>query len=267
MGGGSWTNRSWSAYAADTSVKSTEQIFKQRTVHPDLDPYKINYRESLDSADSPEATPIAIFVDVTGSMGYIAEAIVKEQCGRLMHGILERSPVSNPQVMFGAIGDAACDNAPLQVSQFEADIRIVQQLEKVYLEGRGGGNDSESYTLPWYFAARHTTHDAYNKRGKRGYLFTMGDELPPEYLPPRQVEKVLGYAPMETYSVKQLFDIASERYHVFHLIIAEGDYCRRHRDHVIQTWQGAIGQHAIVVEDHKQIPDIILQTINMCEQG
>lgn len=36
---------------------------------------------------------------------------------------------------------------------------------------------TESYELAMYFMARHTSIDCYEKRGKRGYLFMIGDEL------------------------------------------------------------------------------------------
>ncbi|HAO33838.1 MAG TPA: hypothetical protein DCQ84_12920, partial [Candidatus Competibacteraceae bacterium] len=62
-------------------------------------------------------------------------------------------------------------------------IRIARQLRRLWLEKGGGGNACESYTLPWYFAATHTAIDCFEKRGKKGYLFTVGDEEPPLELP------------------------------------------------------------------------------------
>ena len=36
---------------------------------------------------------------------------------------------------------------------------------------------TESYELAMYFMARHTALDCHEKRGKRGYLFIIGDEM------------------------------------------------------------------------------------------
>lgn len=73
--------------------------------------------------------------------------------------------------------------------------RLERIFTKIYFEKGGGGNDCESYTLPWWFAAMHTKCDNYIKRGKKGFLFTIGDECPPEDLSSYEIERVLGYKP------------------------------------------------------------------------
>src|SRR5690606_25429877 len=116
----------------------------------------------------------------TGSMGEIAGILAREGLGTLVESILDRKPVSDPHIMVMGVGDSSCDHAPLQASQFEPDIRVAEQLKNIYLEGGGGGNRHESYTLPWYFAAEKTDIDCV-KHGKKGIIFTFGDEeCPPE---------------------------------------------------------------------------------------
>lgn len=78
--------------------------------------------------------------------------------------------------MFGAIGDATCDQVPLQIGQFESDNRMDEQLGNILIEGGGGGQKTESYEQAAYFMARHTALDSLEQRGKRGYLFIIGDE-------------------------------------------------------------------------------------------
>ena len=75
--------------------------------------------------------------------------------------------VTDPQFLCAAIGDSKSDKTPLQVTQFESDIRIIRQLTDLYLEGGGGGNYGESYHLLWYFAAYRTAADCFEKRGKK----------------------------------------------------------------------------------------------------
>ena len=92
--------------------------------------------------------------------------------------LLRKGYLAHPQILIGGIGDATCDRAPLQVGQFESGIEIDEDLAKLWLEGGGGGQQTESYELAMYFMARHTSIDCLEKRGQRGYLFLIGDEMP-----------------------------------------------------------------------------------------
>src|ERR1035437_3252154 len=171
MGGTSrWDPDAWASYTSSTATKSRDAIFTSTSGMKDsLNPFEVKVRESRDSDINPESTAIIVGIDVTGSMGMIAEALAREGLGVLFTEILTRKPVSDPHVMFMAIGDASCDSAPLQTSQFEASDVIIGQLTDIFLEGHGGGNDWESYNLPWYFAANHTSIDCFEKRGKKGF--------------------------------------------------------------------------------------------------
>lgn len=90
--------------------------------------------------------------------------------------------IKDVEFMIMGIGDLSCDYYPIQVSQFESDIRIAEQLDKIYFEFGGGGNMYESYTAAWYFGLHHTKLDCWN-RGKRGIIITIGDERINPYLP------------------------------------------------------------------------------------
>src|SRR5690606_19002341 len=145
MGFARWNASSWNSHAAKTVHKTQDQIFTSSTMHPDLDPKSIKVRESVDSQENPESTPIILCVDVTGSMGYLAEAIVKTDLGKIMEYIYTKKPVTDPHIMVAAVGDEL-DYAPLQVSQFESQVEpAVSQIEKIWLEGNGHGNGGESY--------------------------------------------------------------------------------------------------------------------------
>ena len=139
MGYARWSHDDWSHYVRGNLRKSIDEIFSQR-LDPDLDPSKISYRESRDSEENPLSTPIIVAVDQTGSMGFLAESLIREGLGTLVESIYARVPVTDPHVMCMAFGDAWTDTAPLQVTQFEADIRIAEQLSKFYIEANGGGN-------------------------------------------------------------------------------------------------------------------------------
>ncbi len=265
MGSGTFDAKAYRSFSATTAGKTTDEIYSSRSIHASLNPKGVKLRESRDSADNPNSTPIIIALDVTGSMGIIADVLARKGLGTLFTEILDRKPVTDPHVMFMAIGDANYDRAPLQVSQFEADNRIVEQLTQIFLEGGGGGNNSESYSFPWLFAARHTEHDSIIKRGKRGYLFTIGDEQTPPPLTKEQIERILGDTVERDEPADELLAEVQRKYDVFHVIIEEGDHARNHPDEVRTSWNKLLGQHVIRLADHTKCAETIVSTIEVVE--
>lgn len=265
MGSGTFDASAYRAFTSSTVGKKTDEIYTSRGMDSYLDPKGVKLRESRDSADNPNSTPVIVALDVTGSMGILADVIAREGLGTLFTGILDRKPISDPHVMFMAVGDANCDRAPLQVSQFEADKRIIEQLTKIYLEHGGGGNNFESYNLPWYFAAMHTVHDAMEKRGKRGYLFTVGDEEAPKPLTKAQIAQFIGDTLEADLSTADLLALAQRSYDVYHVVIEEGDYARRALDRVVGSWTTLLGQHVIRLADHKKLAETIVSAIEVAE--
>lgn len=266
MGSGSFSTTAYASYSNSISRSTREEVFTQRHGKTEFLAKNINIREARDNEDHPESNPIIIGVDVTGSMGMLAEAIVKGQLGVLMNELLDRQPVSDPQVCFMAIGDMVTDQCPLQVTQFESDNRIVQQLTELYLEGNGGGNRSESYIGPWWFAMNHVVSDAWEKRKKKGYIFTIGDEECPAYLYKSDMRKHLSTAPEgDMISANDLFHAASERYNIFHLVIEQGSYCNIYSEQTISSWRNVIGRRTILVKNYMYLPHIIVSAIQIAE--
>ncbi len=265
MGGGTFDPGAYRAFTSTTTGKTTDQVYTSRKMNANLDPKGVKIRESRDSVDNPNSTPVIVGLDVTGSMGMLADVIAREGLGTLFTGILDRKPISDPHVMFMAIGDANCDSAPLQVSQFEADKRIIEQLTQIYLEHGGGGNQFESYNLPWYFAAFHTQHDSMEKRGKRGYLFTVGDEEAPRALTRDQIKRFIGDDTESELSPLDTLQLAQRLYDVYHVIIEEGSHARAHMSNVTGSWEKLLGQRVIRLADHKKLAETIVSAIEVAE--
>jgi hypothetical protein len=265
MGTSSWNPGAWTDYAAKTSRRSTKAIFTGRTMDPSLDPRNIKVRESRDSLANPDSTPIIVGLDVSGSMGVLAENLVRHGLGILFQGILDDKVITSPHLMAMAIGDAACDRAPLQVTQFETDIVITQQVEKLFIEGGGGGNSHESYQLPWYFAATRTSTDSFEKRGTKGFLFTVGDELPPDLLPAEHIERTFGIRESQDLSLREVLTMAERMYHVFHVVVEEGDFARRNPDAVVEQWRAVLGQRVIRLSDYTKLSEVIIAAIEVTQ--
>lgn len=265
MGSGSFDANSYRVYSTAASSKPREEVFTSLSIDPGMDPKKITLRESRDSADSPQSTPLIVALEVTGSMGAIAEALAKQGIGTLFTEILARKPISDPHLMSMGIGDAKHDQFPLQVSQFEADNRAVEQLTKLYLEGGGGGNDSESYNFPWYFAANHIVHDSWEKRRRRGYLFTVGDEEAPFDLTRDMVREFTAGTPESSQTSGEMLAQAERTFDVYHIIIAQGDYARRDVAAVLRSWTPLLGQRAIVLRDYTKLAETVVGAISIAE--
>ena len=264
MGSARWDPSDWSAYATSTTGKSTDAVFASRGIDKDLNPFGVTVRESRDSDLNPKSTAVIVGLDVTGSMGMIADALARKGLGTMVEEILARKPVSDPHLMCMGIGDVLYDRAPLQVTQFEADIRIARQLEKLWLEKGGGGNSCESYNLPWYFAAMHTAIDCFEKRGKKGYLFTVGDEEPPLDLPAAAVARFIGDRTRD-FDSRELLTLVGRMYHVFHVIVEEGSHARHDPRGVRNRWTELLGQRVIGLSDHTQLAEVIVSAIEVNE--
>ena len=265
MGNARWSPDDWDSYATTTKGKDRATVFASRTLSNDLDPKNIAVRESVDSVANPHSTPIIVALDVTGSMGMIPQQLVQGNLGTLMKELLDRRPVSDPHLMFMGVGDVTSDRAPLQVTQFEADLKIADQLRAIYLEGGGGGNFSESYNLPWYFAAMKTSIDSMAKRKKKGFLFTIGDEEPPQDLTTDQQKKVFGSSAERSFTNRELLELAERNYHVFHVVVEQGSHFRSYGDRVMGKWCDLLGQRVIRLSDYTCLAEVIVSTIQAIE--
>jgi len=100
MGSGTFDAGAYRAFTATTKGLATDEIYASRSIHSNLNPLGVKLRESRDSQDNPNSTPLIVALDVTGSMGMLADVIAREGLGTLFTGILERKPIPDPHVMF-----------------------------------------------------------------------------------------------------------------------------------------------------------------------
>ncbi len=247
MGWGTWLNSAYADYSKSvgrtvTNINginyvdgdySAQELYRSRSLSPVLDPKNV-VRECCDSEEHPNTIPVILALDVTGSMGNTAVEVAKK-LNEIMTNLYEE--VHDVQFMIMGIGDLYCDNAPIQASQFESDIRIAEQLDKIYFEGGGGGNGYESYTAAWYFGLYHTKLDCW-KRGKKGIIITMGDEPLNPYLPHRDLTIATGDTLEADVDTGNLYNEVIEKFDVYHLGVAEKGNCYyRYRDRVVESFK------------------------------
>lgn len=225
MGSGSWTSSAFVNYSRATkkivlddgtlsSSYTAQDLFKARRIQPELNPYQV-VRECCDTEEHPNTVPVILALDVTGSMGSGAAEVAKK-LNEVMTKLFDK--VADVEFLVMGIGDLAYDKAPIQASQYESDVRIAEQLDKVYFERGGGGNSYESYTAAWYFGLRHTSLDCW-KRGKKGIIITMGDESLNPYLPARALSRVTGDSLEGDIETSNLYKQATEKFDIYHLAV------------------------------------------------
>jgi len=266
MGSGRWSS---DVYETAERLRGGKSAFSYsdsgaRTVHPDLDPFDVGRRESRDSGEHPQSLAIAVLFDVTGSMGGVPRTLQKK-LPKLLGLLKDSGYVSDPQIMFGAIGDATCDRAPLQVGQFESDNRMDADLERILLEGGGGGQKTESYELAMYFMARHTAADCFEQRGKRGYLFLIGDEMPYPQVKPREVSAWIGDELPQPVPVRNLVAQLTRRWDTYYILPEGASYAGDGQ--VLGTWRGLLGQNVIELADLDAVCETIALTVGLGEEA
>ncbi|TDC61737.1 hypothetical protein E1200_28315 [Actinomadura sp. GC306] len=268
MGSGHWSTDVYAARASYRAATGASAFAHSdggaTTVHPDLDPRGVAVRESRDSADHPESLAIGVLFDVTGSMRNVPRTL-QTKLPDLLGLLLRKGYAEHPHIMFGAVGDATCDRAPLQVGQFEADNRMDDDLGKILLEGGGGGQMTESYELAMYFMARHTSIDCFDRRGKRGYLFMIGDELAYPAVKRREVAKVIGDELTEDVPIAEIVRELQRMYDVY-FIIPEGAYHAGSRE-LRDFWQGLLGQNVLYLDDLDAVCETIALTVGLAEDA
>ncbi|MBR8742548.1 hypothetical protein [Nocardiopsis sp. MG754419] len=245
----------------DTSTRAPRSTWK---VHPSLDPHGVDVRESRDSEAHPNSLAVSVLFDVTGSMGGVPR-VLQTKLPDLFGLLLRKGYVEDPQILFGAIGDATCDRVPLQIGQFESGNELEDDLGNLLLEGGGGGQMTESYELAMYFMARHTTLDCLDVRGRRGYLFIVGDEMPYGAVKAREVREVIGDDLSENIAFPALLDELRRRFEVYYIMPTGSAHFRN--DEVRGFWERHLGQNLLLLDDLDAVCETIAVTVGLGEEA
>ena len=265
MGGGSWREEKFKDYSTrtkgcsirddgslDIKTCSASQIFRARTLDAELNPYKA-IRECCDSDEHPNTIPVILALDVTGSMGQTAVEVAAE-LGRLMTELYKS--VKDVEFMIMGIGDFAYDDSPLQVSQFESDIRIAEQLDKVYFEFGGGGNSYESYTAAWKFGLENTKLDCW-KRNKKGLIITMGDENLNPYIGGSAWATHTGNCTQGDIETFDLYEQAKKKFNIYHINVNHRNWTGLDMD----TWIDVLGKDNVITCEVNSVAQTIAEIV------
>lgn len=249
MGGGSYSASSFATYSASVGKsydvrtnRISGQTFEATQLKEILNP-KGKIRECCNSEEHPNTVPVILALDVTGSMGAACKETA-EALSQIMKTLYDK--FKDVEVCVMGVGDFECDDAPLQVSQFESDVRVAQQLDQIWMEHGGGGNSYESYTAPWVYGLYRTKLDAYDKQGRKGIIITMGDEPLNPDLPVNTVKDYLGSAKgadqFGSFETAKLYEDASKKFDIFHIAVDDSSSSYyRHRIKARETFIPILG--------------------------
>lgn len=282
MGSGTWDSNTYASTTgaklrSGTSFAYSSNISSGKiaaAVHETLDPKKVAgpssalagkiVREARDSVEHPVSVPIIVAFDETGSMGNVPRMLQKK-LAELFALLLRKGYVEDPQLCVGAYGDLENNEvAPVQIGQFESDNRADETLDSLYLEGHGGGNGHESAAAIWYYAATNTATDAWDKRGKRGYLFTIGDETTGGVRKADWKRYVDSDCVLQSdLTAAQVVALANERWDVYHVLIdnssAKMQGSAKHYTELLGS------DHVIILQDENSVCETIALAIGMAE--
>lgn len=223
MGSGIWNNATYAAYNSsvgksyDTITgRVINQSYKAVRIDAGLNPQNFDLRECANSEEHPNTIPVILALDVTGSMGRACNETA-EALGVIMTELYDKFKDIEFCVM--GIGDLAYDDAPVQMSQFESDVRIAEALDKIYMEKGGGGNGFESYTAAWYMGLKRTRLDCFDKQGRKGIIITMGDEPLNPYLPKGTLNRFVRATEERDIETTDLLNEVSRKFDVFHIAV------------------------------------------------
>jgi hypothetical protein len=230
-----------------SSKSSASVMSKTKKLHKDLNP--------IDRIITTNVTePISLGFDVTGSN--IDFAMLFRDKAPMLHGQIEQQGyLTDFHIAPNAIGDKTCnDKGPIQLSEYSYGIEIDKWIEKLWLEGGGGGGAHESYELyAWGILNRVEIPNATNP-----YCFIIADEQPYYTVSKEQVKEVYGVTIQENIPSKEVFDDLLEKYegNVYILLVT---YCGRF---LTKEWKKVMpAQHIHEIKDEKAIIDIILGII------
>lgn len=277
MGGGAWTTRSYTTYSTSrgrsldsdgyvtTSYDSAQDMFTLRRISDRMNPKEFKVRECRDSEEHPNTLPVILAIDVTGSMGDTAMAVAKS-----LNGIVTEitKEVKDAEFCVMAIGDTYCDSAPVQMSQFESDVRIAQAFDDIYFEGGGGSNPWESYTAAWYMALHHTDLDVW-KRGGKGVLITLGDEVINPVLEHKEIMRFIlpdgvkvnnSHIPAE-----ELYNEVSKKYDVYHIHVDHRS--EKAKELALKSFGKVLPQGHVLACKVDEVPETVSKIVVGCSSS
>jgi hypothetical protein len=203
--------------------------------------------------ETQSENPIVIAVDVTGSMSTWPASIFDRL--PLLYQTLANYK-QDLEISFAAIGDATCDNYPLQVNGFAKGPALDDNLRALCAEGGGGGQHMESYELFGYYM---NSSNVLVPKAKSPFLIIFGDEGFYENIHPDQVKHYIGHdiqSPMDSLAMWKSLSTKFDTY------LLHKPYSDSLDKTIIAQWSDALGPQKIIqLYDEERAVDVAIGLI------
>lgn len=271
MGSGSFSSSAYAEYSTSLgrsydahTGRVSGQSYEATNIDTDLDPRKFNIRECANSEEHPNTIPVILALDVTGSMGEACHETAAA-LGVIMTNLYKK--FKDIEFCIMGIGDLAYDKAPIQMSQFESDIRIAEALDKIFVEYGGGGNTFESYTAAWYMGLNRTKLDCFDKQGRKGIIITMGDEPMNPYLPADKLNRAVKAQELQNVETSELYRAAEKKFDIYHIAISSPHNCYAHYAAAIDNSFGQLLGSNLIISSVNGLAESIEHCITESVRG
>jgi hypothetical protein len=202
------------------------------------------------TTDSPY--PLVVAIDVTGSMQSWPETFFEKL--PLLYCEVERY-LPGTEISFAAVGDAYCDDCPLQVGEFRKGKDLDDVINSLYAEGGGGGQAKESYELCAYQYARHVSMP----NAKKPMFIFLGDEGFYDHIDAAHVKTYIGKdIEKNIKSLGVMRELASK----YDSYIIRKEYGGDEEDTIKSQWKKALGDERVLLLDNpRRVVDTIIGVV------
>lgn len=229
---------------------------------------KMGRRNNMDQSLNPvnkvivshSRHPIIVVLDVTGSNIDFARVVYDKM--PMFYGQIDQQGYLNDfDICFCAVGDAYTDYYPVQIGSFAKGIELDSWLEKIVLEGSGGGQEKESYELVAYYLYKNAKFNPESEP----IIFFIGDEAPYSTV---NVQQARDYGMECEEEGIEPFQLLREKVqdNVFMLL---NRYCgEKFLEKITKSWVERLApEHVIKIKEEKSIVDLMLGIISMLSKS
>lgn len=202
---------------------------------------------------SNSKNPIILVLDVTGSNINFARLVYDKL--PMFYGQIEQKGYLNDfDLCICAVGDAKCDSYPIQIGSPSKGLEIDSWLEKIVLEGGGGGNVTESYELMAHYLLNNTEF----RSDATPFLFFIADEKPYDYVSKDEASRI-GCPIERDYSP---WSKLNEKFND-NVYVMLNKYCgNSFRNDITDAWKNILpSEHTVRIPEEKAIIDLLLGII------